>query len=85
MEDEEKQKGGDRKERGSLRLTARGCLSLAGRMEEGARHLPTPEIEVSQPPLLGPWGSTCEPAAAGRWFLDSGPLAPASVYFWCHS
>lgn len=65
----ERQKGGDRKERGSLRLTARGCLSLAGRKEEGVRDIsPTPETEVSQPPLLGPWAhlSAVEPAAAGE-------------------
>lgn len=51
-----------------------------------AGHHPT--AEVSQPPFLGPRGSglaAAEPTAAGTWFLDSGPLAPASVYFWSHS
>lgn len=73
---------------------SKGCLSSAGRMEsqrtqegpEPGGHLPTPE--VSQSPFLGPWGpslSAAEPTAAGRWFLDSGPLAPALVYFWSHS
>lgn len=52
-----------------------------------AGHRPT--AEVSQPPFRGPYGSglaAAEPTAAGTWwFLDSGPLAPASVYFWSHS
>ena len=76
MEDEERQKGGDRKERGSLRLTARGCLSLAGRTAEGVRHLPTPETEVSQPPLLGPWGSTCQQLSPQLLGGGSSTVAP---------
>lgn len=58
----------------------------ADRGPELVGHLPDPK--PSGPPFPGPWGtglSAAEPTAAGRWFLDGGPLASASDYFWSHS
>lgn len=62
------------------------CGSAGPGGASASRASPTPK--VSQPPLLGPWGtslSAAEPTAAGRRFLDGGPLASAPVYFWSHS
>ena len=58
-----------------LKIVMLGTAFIVNRQLE-FRHLPTPETEVSQPPLLGPWGSTCQQLSPQLLGGGSSTVAP---------